>query len=71
MTQPSEDVAWIRARAQKLVDEKGMDPEDALAEACQERVDFKESRDRKRAKHTDRKPLKVSLGDLLKARGNR
>lgn len=66
MSTPAQDVAWIRARAAKLT-EDGMDGDDALTQATEERVDWKERTTQKRA-NAPRKPLRVSLADILKAR---
>lgn len=58
----SEDIEWIRTRAAKL-EADGMDYGDALVKACQER----EKRLRQQGKKP-KHPLRVSLGDLLKAK---
>lgn len=66
MSQPSEDAAWIRARAAKVMHEKDVDYEEALAIAVEERVEWKE---RQRRKRGPERLLRVTLADLVKARG--
>jgi hypothetical protein len=70
MSTPAEDVRWIRARAAQIVNEGELDFEDALTQATTERIEWKERAARGRAGKPS-KPLRVSLGDLLKAKGNR
>lgn len=58
----SEDFDWIRTRAAKLEGD-GMDYGDALVKACQER-----ERHLRKTGHKPKHPLRVSLGDLVKAK---
>jgi len=63
-----DDYAWIRDRAMQLVSrDPHLDHEDALMQACQERADWKEREERRRAnpKHA---PLRVTIADLVKGR---
>lgn len=62
-----EDHDWIRARALELR-QGGVDIEYALTQAVQERVEWREEQARKTRQGRVHKPLRVTLGDLVKAK---
>lgn len=60
------DYAWIRARQARLRElDPSLSSEDALAQACEERAEYKRSL---RHKTRPSKPLGVTLGDIIKAK---
>jgi hypothetical protein len=63
------DYRWIRARAETLQErDASLDYEDALAQATIERVEFKM---RQKGHGKAREPLRVTFGDIVKARGKK